>query len=169
MLAMGRYHATRLGLPTPAGWRRAKSLDNFRHRVENIHEGVFLDDPSREKIDLADLKSFVTTEERQTCQGRYNDVKLARNGCRAFASNDLQEEDAPKEDSRLAITMEEFLTLLRRAFPGDKPAAQKNCRLRLWQVSAVPSLPSQQDDAPSHRINIGASHQDLLADHRKLS
>ena len=56
MLAMGRYHSARLDLPTPPGWRRAKkSLDNFRHRVGNIHEGVFLDDPSRDKIDLADL------------------------------------------------------------------------------------------------------------------
>ena len=50
MLAMGRYHAFRLGLHTLAGWRRAKSLDNFRHRVGLVHEGVFLDDPSREKL-----------------------------------------------------------------------------------------------------------------------
>ena len=71
MLAMGRYHAARLELTTPPGWRRAKSLDNFRHRVCNIHEGVILDDPSREKIDLADLKPFVTTEEHQTCHGRH--------------------------------------------------------------------------------------------------
>jgi len=115
MLAMGRYHASRSDLPTPPGWRRAKSLDNFRRRVGNIHEGVFLDDPSREKIDLADLKSFVTTEENQTCHGRYNDVKLAKNCCRAYAANDIQEEDEPKDEARLlglSITMEEFLRLL---------------------------------------------------------
>ena len=123
MLAMGRFHASRLDLPAPPGWRRAKSLDNFRHRVGNIHEGVFLHDPSREKIDLANLKSFVTTEENQTCHGRYNDVKLAKNCCRANAANDIQEEDEPKDDSsRMSITMEEFLTLLRCTFPGDKPA-----------------------------------------------
>jgi hypothetical protein len=49
------------------------------HRVGLIHEGVFLDDPSRDKIDLADLKSFVRAEDTQTCRGRYNDVKLAKN------------------------------------------------------------------------------------------
>ena len=118
MLAMGRYHASRLNLSTPPGWRRAKSLDNFRHRVGNIHEGVFLDDPSREKIDLADLKSFVTTEENQTCHGRYNDVKLAKNCCRAYAANDIQEEDEPQDDTRMCITMQEFLKLLSRTFPA---------------------------------------------------
>lgn len=97
MLAMSRYHASRLGLHTPVGWQRAKSLeslDNFRHRVGL----VVLDDPSREKIDLADLKSFVTAEENQTCPGRYSDVKLAKNCCRAYATNDVQEEDEPKQD-----------------------------------------------------------------------
>ena len=90
MLAMGRYHASRMHLSTPPGWRRAKSLGNFRHRVGNIHEGIFLDDPSREKIDLAGLKSFVTTEENQTCHGRYNDVKLAKNCWIAFIEISLQ-------------------------------------------------------------------------------
>lgn len=71
---------------------------------------------------MADLKSFVTTEENQTCHGRYNDVKLAKNCCPAFAANDIHEEDASKDDARISIITEEFLTLLRRAFPGDKPA-----------------------------------------------
>ena len=141
MLAMGRYHASRLDLPTPPGWRRAKSLDNFRHRVGNIHEGVFLDDPSREKIDLADLKSFVTAEENQTCHGRYNDVKLAKNCCRAYAANDIQEEDEPKNEARLhrlCITMEEFLKLLRRTFPGDKPIS-----VQCWKGQLSSSLANQ--------------------------
>eukprot|EP00438_Fugacium_kawagutii_P021628 Skav212212 [mRNA] locus=scaffold754:1020696:1022177:- [translate_table: standard] len=173
MLAMGRFHASRLDLPTPAGWRRAKSLDNFRHRVGNIHEGVFLDDPSREKIDLADLKSFVTTEENQTCHGRYNDVKLAKNCCRAYAANDIQEEDEPKDDARMSITMEEFLRLLSRTFPGDKPADNRAVLKRtvVWvfgKSGLYLRLPSQQGDAPIHRINIEAIHRDLLADHDKL-
>lgn len=174
MLAMGRCHASRLDLPTPPGWRRAKSLDNFRHRVGNIHEGVFLDDPSRDKIDLADLKSFVTTEEHQTCHGRYNDVKLAKNCCRAYAANDIQEEDELRDDTRLSITMEEFLTLLRRAFPGDKPAdiraVLKRAVVFVFGKSALYlRLPSQQDDAPIHRIKMDNVHQDLLASHDKLS
>ena len=142
ILAMGCYNASRLDIPTPPGSRQAKSLDNFRHRVGNIHEGVFLDDPSREKIDLADLKLFVTTEEKQMRHGRYNDVKLAKNCCRAYAANDIQEEDEPKDDARMSITMEEFLTLLRRTFPGDSRhsrSAEKNGGLYLWQVSPLSS------------------------------
>lgn len=44
-------------------------------------------------------------------------------GCsRAYAANDIQAKDEPKDDARMSITMEEFLTLLRRTFPGDKAA-----------------------------------------------
>ena len=56
----------------------------------------------------------------QTSHGRYNDVKLAKNCCRAYAANDIQEQDDPKDDERHCITMNEFLTLLRRTFPGNK-------------------------------------------------
>ena len=115
---------------------------HFRHRVGNVHEGVFLDDPSCEKIDLADLKSFVTTEENQTCHGRYNDVKLAKNCCRAFAANDIEEEDEPKDDTRMYITMEEFLRLLRRTFPGDEPAdIRAVLKKEPWPLSLA-NLPS---------------------------
>lgn len=143
ILAMGCYNASRLDIPTPPELRQAKSLGQFPTQgMGNIHEGVFLDDPSREKIDLADLKLFVTTEEKQTCHGRYNDVKLAKNCCRAYAVNDIQEEDEPKDDARMSITMEEFLTLLRRTFPGDSRhsrSAEKNGGLYLWQVSPLSS------------------------------
>lgn len=135
---------------------------------------MFLDDPSREKIDLADLKSFVTTEENQTCHGRYNDVKLAKNCCRAYAANDIEEEDEPKDDARMFITMEEFLRLLRRTFPGDKPAdiraVLKRTVVFVFGKSALYlRLPSQNDDAPVHRIQIEDIHKDLLAPHDKLS
>ena len=174
MLAMGRYHAARLGLTTPPGWRRAKSLDNFRHRVGLVHEGVFLDDPNRDKIDLSDLKSFVTAEENQTCHGRYNDVKLAKNCCRAYASNDVQKEDEPENDQRRHITMEEFLTLLRRTFPGDKPAdiraVLKRTVVFVFGASALYlRLPGQHDEAIIHRIQIDDVHKDVLAEHDKLS
>ena len=120
------------------------------------------------------MKSFVTTEEHQTCHGRYNDVKLAKNCCRAYAANDIQEEDEPRDDTRLSITMEEFLTLLRRTFPGDKPAdiraVLKRTVVFVFGKSALYlRLPSQQDDAPIHRIKLDNIHEDLLAEHDKLS
>ena len=173
MLAMGRYHARRLGLNSRPGWRRAKSLDNFRHRVGLIHEGIFLDDPNREKIDLADLKSFVTAEENQTCYGRYNDIKLAKICCRAYATNDVQEEDEHQDDQRRCITMEEFLTLLRRTFPSDKPAdiraVLKRTVVFVFGAHALYiRLPGQHDDAPIHRIQIQDLQKDVLADHHKV-
>ena len=41
-LAMGRYNMRKAGLSKAASWRRAKSLDNFRHRLPEIGDG----DPS---------------------------------------------------------------------------------------------------------------------------
>ena len=49
-LAVGRYHIRRQGIDgvRPA-WRRAKVLDNFRHRVGQVHEVLILDDPDVDK------------------------------------------------------------------------------------------------------------------------
>ena len=119
ILAMGRYHIHRLQEEDAVpGWRRAKSLDNFRHQVANVYEGIFLDDPNRENVSMADLKSFLTVEEEQTTSGRYNDAKLTRNCMRAYASNDLDREDEPLDDSRIFITGEEFMKMTRRLFAG---------------------------------------------------
>ena len=100
LLAMGRYHIHRLQEEGVPGWRRAKSLDNFRQYIGHVYEGMFLDDPNRERISMADLKSFFTVEEEQTTSGRYNDSKLPRNCMRTYASNDLDQEDEPADDNR---------------------------------------------------------------------
>ena len=113
-MAMGRFHIRRLGLSgVKPGWRRAKSLDNFRHRVSQVQEALFLDDPSRSKIDIADLKSFVTVDEEGTCQGRYNDSRLARNQMRAVASNDIVQAE-PRIDpaSTTTISPDAFFDLI---------------------------------------------------------
>ena len=83
---------------------------------------IFLDDPHRESISIADLKSFFAVEEEQTTSGRYNDANLIRNCVRAYASNDLDQSDEPEDDSRTFITGEESLKLTRRIFAGDKHA-----------------------------------------------
>ena len=68
---MGRYHARRLYLEgVQAGWRRAKSIDNFRHRFPQVQEALFLDDPLLSRVSIADFKSFVTVDEDRTCDGR---------------------------------------------------------------------------------------------------
>ena len=110
-MAIGRHHTQKLGLSAPAGWRRARSLDNFQHRFPQIQECLFLDDPSRDRLDISDLKSFMTVEEDQTCSGRYNDVKLIKNGMRGYASNDLDDADEPVKDGAVDITPDEFFSL----------------------------------------------------------
>ncbi|CAJ1383592.1 unnamed protein product [Effrenium voratum] len=69
------------------------------------------------KADISDLKSFMTVEEDQTCSGRYNDVKLIKNGMRGYASNDLADADEPVKDGAVGITPDEFFKLLRKSFP----------------------------------------------------
>ncbi|CAE7252415.1 unnamed protein product, partial [Symbiodinium necroappetens] len=97
-MAIGRYHVRRLGLHgVKPGWRRGKSLDNFRQRSPQIQEALFLDDPSGRRLDMADLKSFVTTDEDGTVSGRYNDARLTRNQFRALASNDTGDGDIHKD------------------------------------------------------------------------
>ena len=173
ILAMGRYHIHRLQEEDAVpGWRRAKSLDNFRHQVANVYEGIFLDDPNRENVSMADLKSFLTVEEEQTTSGHYNDAKLTRNCMRAYASNDLDREDEPLDDSRIFITGEEFMKMTRRLFAGDKQADVLACLKRsvvllVGQHAVYLRLPNQDPEAPVHRIQVDELHKDLLSEKDK--
>ena len=173
ILAMGRYHIHRLQEEDAVpGWRRAKSLDNFRHQVANVYEGIFLDDPNRENVSMADLKSFLTVEEEQTTSGRYNDAKLTRNCMRAYASNDLDREDEPLDDSRIFITGEEFMKMTGRLFAGDKQADVLACLKRsvvllVGQHAVYLRLPNQDPEAPVHRIQVDELHKDLLSEKDK--
>ena len=173
ILAMGRYHIHRLQEEDAVpGWRRAKSLDNFRHQVANVYEGIFLDDPNRENVSMADLKSFLTVEEEQTTSGRCNDAKLTRNCMRAYASNDLDREDEQLDDSRIFITGEEFMKMTRRLFAGDKQADVLACLKRsvvllVGQHAVYLRLPNQDPEAPVHRIQVDELHKDLLSEKDK--
>jgi hypothetical protein len=94
---------------------------------------------------------------------------LPKTCCRAYATNDVQEEDEPEEDQRRCITMEESLTLLRRTFPADKPAdiranLKRSVAFVFRKFALYIRLPSQQENAPIHRIQIQDLHRDLLAD-----
>ena len=94
-------------------------------------------------------------EEDQTT---YNDAKPCRNTVRAYASNDLDQDDEPEDDSRTSITGEEFLRLTRRLFAGDKHADVLACLKRtvdfsLRAQSCVPAV------AKSRCCCEGASHQ----------
>ena len=142
-LALGRYHIVRLELEAaqPA-WRRAKGIDNFRHKTGQIQEGLILDDPSMDKIDAADLKSWLTAEEDQNCSSRYTDVKLVRNGMRAVSSNDLLDDDEPPLDMRqTSITSEEFFKLTRKFFDSykraDVMAILKRCIVMIFGKRAM--------------------------------
>ena len=112
-MAIGRYHVRRLGLHgEKPGWRRGKSLDNFRQRSPQIQEALFLDDSSGRRLDMADLKSFVTTDEDGTVSGRYNDARLTRNQFRALASNDTGDEPKGVLPADTTLDPEAFVQLL---------------------------------------------------------
>ena len=97
---LGNYHIRRFRLErVKPGWRRAKSFDNFHQRVPQIQEALFLDDPSRSKTSVADLKSFAAVDEDSTCDGCYNEPRLARNRMRALASNNLGDDPILSPDT----------------------------------------------------------------------
>ena len=167
-LAMGRHHLKRLGVQGVPSSRRAKSLDNFRHRIIPVPgEAIFLDDPTLNKIDLADLKSYLTAEEEQTCSARYNDVKLLRGQPRAYAGNHLAKDDEPVADARTTISPDEMLHILRHTFPGEKDADVIACLKRavvfvFGKQALYLRLPSESVDATVHRIVRDDLHVDLL-------
>ena len=172
LLVMGRFHIHRLQEEGVPGRRRAKSLDSFRQYIGYIYEGIFLDDPNRERIFMADLKSFFPMEEEQTTSGRYNDSKLPRNCVRTYASNNLHQKDEPADDNRTSITGKEFLKLARRIFAGDRLADVLACLKRavvivLGQHAMYLRLPSQDSRATVHRIKVDDLYKDLLSEKDK--
>ncbi|CAK9010960.1 unnamed protein product [Durusdinium trenchii] len=125
------------------------AADGHGQYIGHVYEGMFLDDPNRERISMADLKSFFTVEEEQTTSGRYNDSKLPRNCMR-----------------------EEFLKLTRRIFAGDRLADVLACLKRavvivLGQHAMYLRLPSQDSRATVHRIKVDDLHKDLLSEKDK--
>ena len=173
-LALGRYQIQRMGLENAvAAWRRAKSMDNFRHKTGQVYEGLILDDPSMDRIDAADLKSWLTAEEDQNCSSRYTDVKLVRNTLRAVSSNDLEEEQEPPRDRRrTTIEPTEFFTLVKKMFQGykeaDVMAILKRCVVMVFgKHSFYLRLPSQDHDAVVHRLHDENLHEDLFMDRDK--
>ena len=165
-MAIGRYHVRRLGLHgEKPGWRRGKSLDNFRQRSPQIQEALFLDDPSGRHLDMADLKSFVTTDEDGTVSGRYNDARLTRNQFRALASNDTGDEPKGVLPADTTLDPEAFVQLLGPLFADKKDmlAVLKRCTTFVFTDSAS----SERPDAIVHRISKGDIHKDLLAEKDK--
>lgn len=131
-----------------------------------------MDDPCRAKTNIADLKSFLTTDEDGTVDSRYNDTRLARNQLRAFASNDLPQERFDCQAGASKIGEEDFFSLLSDIFEGDKEkdvlAILKRSIVILFGTHAMYlRLPSERRNGIVHRITVDAVHEDLLADHDK--
>ena len=123
-MALGRYHVRCSDIEgLKPGWRRAKSVYNFRHRAPVVHEAFFLDDPCRSKVSIADLKSLVTADEDGTVQSRYNDTRLLRNHMGPFASNDLPDERFDSNCKDTVFSAGDFFSLLNDIFEKDGLAA----------------------------------------------
>ena len=172
-MALGRYHVRRSGCEgLKAGWRRAKSLDNFRHKAPQVQEALFLDDPDRSKVCIADLKSFLTCDEDGTVESRYNDTKMLRNQMRAYASNDLAEERFDCNAGDTVISEANFFSLLDEFFRGDREkdvlAVLKRSIVFMFGNHALYlRLPSAHRDAIVHRICLEDVHLDLLGERDK--
>ena len=143
-------------------------MDNFRHRNAQIHEGLILDDPNMDKMEPADVKLWLTSEEDQNCSGRYTDVKLVANGLRALAANDFVPEDEPLPDKhRASIDPQEFFELVRKFFDGyketDMMAVLKRCILFIFGKHATYfRLPPQDRNALIHCIRVDDLRDDLF-------
>ncbi|CAE6936551.1 HMA5, partial [Symbiodinium sp. KB8] len=170
-LAIGRYHINRLELEgVSPGWRRAKAMDNFRHRNAQIHEGLILDDPNMDKMEPADVKSWLTSEEDQSCSRRYTDVKLVADGLRALVANDFVPEDEPLPDKHHTSIDPKVLQArqeIRKFFDGykeaDMMAVLKRCILFIFGKRATYlRLPSQVCNALIHCIRVDDLHEDLF-------
>ena len=172
-MAMGRHQVRRLGLQgVKPAWRRGKSFDNFRQRSPQIQEALFLDDPSSWRLDIADLKAFVTTDEDGAVSGRYNDARLTRNQLRALASNDTGEEPRGLLPSETTLASDAFFKLVHPLFGDahkkDILAVMKRSTAFVFTDSALyVRLPSECPDAIVHRVADGNVHLDLLMDRDK--
>ena len=166
-MAIGRHHIRRLQLHgVRPGWRRSKSFDNFRQRCPQVQEAIFLDDPSMGKVDIADLKSFVTVDEDGTVDGRYNDAKLVRNQMRAFASNDTGP-DPKVIPSDTMLDSDEFLKLLEPLFDGAHlkhvlAVLKRSAVLVFTETALYLRFPNEKVDGKVHRIVRDDLHKDLL-------
>ena len=172
-MAIGRFHIERLGLQgVLPGWRRAKSLDNFRQRAPQIQEAIFLDDPSKRKVDVADLKAFVTVDEDGTVEGRYCDARLLRNQMRAYASNDTGEDPKDTKPGDTTLSTDSFMKLVHPLFGDahikDKLAVLKRSTVLVFTGSALYlRFPSENPDFVIHRIVQNDLHKDLLEEECK--
>ena len=168
-------------LPHQEGWpalssswlETSQSHRQLQTQMWPVQEGLILDDPTMDKIEAADLKSWLTSEEDQNCSGRYNDVKLARNGLRALGSNDIAEVDEPLPD-RLSttITTEEFTKLAHKLFAGYKEAdiqaiLKRSIVFVFGKHAVYLRLPNNDMAAPIHRILMDNIHADLFSDRDK--
>ncbi|CAE7926624.1 unnamed protein product [Symbiodinium sp. KB8] len=166
-MAIGRHHIRRLQLHgVRPGWRRSKSFDSFRQRCPQVQEAIFLDDPSMGKVDIADLKSFVTVDGDGTVDGRYNDAKLVRNQMRAFASNDTGS-DPKVIPSDTMLDSDEFLKLLEPLFDGAHlkhvlAVLKRSAVLVFTETALYLRFPNEKVDGKVHRIVRDDLHKDLL-------
>ena len=169
-LALGRSYICRQGIDgVKPAWRRAKAPDNFRYRVGQIHEALILDDPEVDKLNMSDIKIWMTSEEDATCSGRYNDIKMVRNNARVIASNDLQEQhEPPKDNGRRYITSEEFFTLVSKFLASHKrtdilAVLKRSVVMVFGQHAIYLRLPNQDPDVIIHRIHTDDVHLDLFS------
>eukprot|EP00439_Symbiodinium_sp_Y106_P019783 s1124_g2.t1 len=116
---MGCYPFRRLELEAiqPA-WRRPKGIDNFSHKTDQNKEGLILDDPSMDRIDAADLKSWLTARRTKIVAAD----TLMSNWSATVCIRWPPVRSLRTTSRRTSITADEFFKITRKFFSSYKRA-----------------------------------------------
>ena len=115
-MAWGRYVTRSKGIDKKPGFRRGKQMDVFRDKATPAYEGILLDDPSLDRIDVEDLKAFGTTHTAGHSDARYTPPKWAKGQFHALLSNSWSEDAEPPPSAGFFIDPQLFMKMLEKPF-----------------------------------------------------
>ena len=173
-MAIGRYHIRAGQLDKVAGFRRGKSMDNFRNKPGEKHEGILLDDATQAVIDIEDTKSFGDVGE--VCsfgESRYSPAKFTRGQCRFLLNNKWGKDSEPAPSTDRTIPFEAFKLMFRpllgKVTDTDFMATLKRFVVVIFGENALYLRPPSADvDMPVFRFDLNNAHKDVLVpDHKE--
>eukprot|EP00959_Pyramimonas_sp_CCMP1952_P030050 630298-Pyramimonas_sp.AAC.1 len=171
-MAWGRYVTRSKGIDKKPGFRRGKQMDVFRDKATPVYEGILLDDPSLDRIDIEDLKAFGTVHTAGHCDARYTPPKWAKGQFHALLSNCWSEDAEPPDSAEFSIDPQLFMRMLEKPFgylsQSHRLALTKRFVLVVVGRRALyVRAPSSDDAAQIFKFTQGNVASDfLLPDHK---
>ncbi|CAK0814663.1 unnamed protein product [Prorocentrum cordatum] len=115
-MAWGRYVTRSKGIDRKPGYRRGKQMDVFRDKATPVYEGILLDDPSLDRIDVEDLKAFGTIHTAGHSDARCTFPKWAKGQFHALLSNSWTEDAEPPPSAGFFVDPQLFMKMLEKPF-----------------------------------------------------